>query len=197
VRTEPTISGGIPQEGDDFLELVLRLFDAGDIGEADFRVALDIDLGLGLADRHQSADPLLLGNAPNEEDPKCKEEGYGKDPRDDVAEERVLHRAVELHAMFREFAGDRRVDPIGGEILATILQRLLELTGDLLAAHLDSGDLAVVQVLLELRIGDWFHGLPVRIPALKHDQQANGDCEVPEIDLMLLVHVASLGSVSA
>ena len=57
-RAEPAVALRVLQEGDDLLQLGLGLVDAGDVGEGDLGVLLDVDLGLALADRHQPAEPL-------------------------------------------------------------------------------------------------------------------------------------------
>src|SRR5947209_16700226 len=53
----------IAQEGDDLLQLVFRLLDAGDVSERHLGVGLDIDLGARFSDRHQAAEPLALRHA--------------------------------------------------------------------------------------------------------------------------------------
>ena len=54
---EAAVALRVLQKIDDLDQLLLRLVDAGDIGEGDLGLLLDVDLGPALADRHQPADP--------------------------------------------------------------------------------------------------------------------------------------------
>src|ERR1700747_3537496 len=70
---EPPVSDGVPQEVDDLDQLVLGLVDAGDIGEGDLGLLLDIDPCPALANLHQPAEPALP-HAPDREHPNPDEE---------------------------------------------------------------------------------------------------------------------------
>src|SRR6516162_8873391 len=65
---ETPVCQRVLQEIDDLDQFVLGLIDAGDIGEGDFGLLLDIDLGAALADRHQPAEPALP-HAPDRKHP--------------------------------------------------------------------------------------------------------------------------------
>ena len=59
---------------DELGDFALGVFLPGDIGEGHLGVGLDIDLGLALADCHQTAGPAPLGHAADEEEPDDDEE---------------------------------------------------------------------------------------------------------------------------
>ena len=72
------------QEVDDLDQLVLGFVDAGDIGEGDLGLFLDIDLGAALADRHQPAEPALPHPA-DREHPNPDKEDRRQDPGQEIA----------------------------------------------------------------------------------------------------------------
>ena len=82
-RPQPAIGFRIAQEGDQLLQLELRLLDAGDILESHLGIRLHINLGARFADRHQPAQPLLLGKAAKQKHPSDVKDDNGNDPRED------------------------------------------------------------------------------------------------------------------
>ncbi len=58
---------GVLQELDDFLQLVLGLVDARDVGEADLDLVVGVDLGAAARERHDAA--LGAAHPPEEEAP--------------------------------------------------------------------------------------------------------------------------------
>ena len=120
---EPAVALRVLQKRDDLLQFGLGLVDPGDIVEGRLGVGLDIDLGLAAADRHQPAEPGLVGEAAVHEIPDAEEQPDRDDPRQQVAQERALDRAGELDVVFRELAGDFRIDPGRDEIGAALARR--------------------------------------------------------------------------
>ena len=60
---------GSRRNATNLLQLELRLLNAGNVLERHFGIGLDIDLRVRLADRHQSAETLFLGDATEHEHP--------------------------------------------------------------------------------------------------------------------------------
>src|SRR5207245_10763726 len=104
------------EEGDDLLELLLRLVDAGDVGEGDLVVVLGEQLRLALAEAHRlAASRLQLAHEEDEEDAEDAERHPGDE---DMGPARLRVSLIELqgHALLahllEELAVERR-DEIG------------------------------------------------------------------------------------
>ena len=68
--------------------------------------------------------------------------------------EGALDRAGELDVVLRQLAGDVGIDAGGDEIGAALVVGLLELALDVVAADPHLGDVAGLQIVLELAVGD-------------------------------------------
>ena len=79
-RAQAAVMLGVLQELDDLFKFLLGLVHARHIVETDLGVALDIDLGLALADRHEAAHPLPLGELADEENPDADEDKRRQHP---------------------------------------------------------------------------------------------------------------------
>ncbi len=188
MRAETPVLGRRLQKVHHFAQLDLGLIDPGDVVEADAGGGFDIDLGVGLAERHEPAHALLLGHAPDEKHPHRHEEHRRQQPTQQVAHPVRLDHAAELHAVTRQVFGEGRLDAGGDEALAAVGQRLLEPSFDVLIANLHFGDAVVAQVLFEFTVGQ---GLDLRVlhpPGVKTHHQHDGEQGIAEIDLMGLVH---------
>ena len=147
------IRAGCFEKVDDFLELLLGLVDARHVLERRLGVGLDIDLRLAAPDRHQPANAALaLRDAPEPEVPNAEEHQCGKDPRQQRADEGVLHLAAEPHVVLFEFVGKLRRDARGHEALGAVLLRFLPVALDIVARNADLGDLAAFQVVEKLAV---------------------------------------------
>src|SRR5262249_1656604 len=109
LAAESPIALGLLQEVHDLLELRLRLFDAGNIGEPHFDVLLAVDAGAVLAERERGADSALReparGEAPDEH-----EDADWQDPREEqIAPEGVLDPPGEDDTLLRELLEERVV----------------------------------------------------------------------------------------
>ena len=105
----------IAQEGDDLLQLVFRLVDAGDVLERHLGVGFDIDLGARFSDRHQTAEPLALGHAADAIGPDQVEEEDRQRPGQDRREKIARRRARDGDAVCFQLVGEPRIDPHGVE----------------------------------------------------------------------------------
>ena len=117
----------IAQEGDDLLQLVFRLVDAGYVLERHLGVGLDIDLGARLADRHQPAEPLALRHAANAVSPDQVEDEDWQHPGQDRREKAAGRRARDGDAVFLQLVGERGIDADRVEQLPPVGKRLLQL----------------------------------------------------------------------
>jgi hypothetical protein len=95
------------EEGDDLLELVLGLVDAGHVGEGDLVVVLGHQLGLRLAEAHGL--PAARLQLAHEEEEEEEEEDEGQVLHEDRHPERVLVGLLveDLHALLLEPVEDR------------------------------------------------------------------------------------------
>ena len=148
------------------MQLVLGLVDAGDVGEGDLGLLLDVDLGAALADRHQPAEAAALAHAADREHPDADEKDRRQDPGQQVADEMVLDDAAVDDAVLVEALCQIGVDPGGDEVLQPVGLRLLERAGDVVLGDRDLSDLAFVKQGLKLTVRD--RGVPgaVEIKAL-------------------------------
>ena len=96
------------QEVDHLAQLLLRLVDAGDVGEPDVDVLLHVDLGLAAAQRHEAVLPRLA-EAANHQHPEHADERDRDQPADGVAPERALDDAGDAHAVRVEVLQQIRV----------------------------------------------------------------------------------------
>ena len=64
VSAEPAVALGIPKKGDYLLQFEFGFLNAGDVGEGDFGILLDINLGARFSDRHQPAEALTVRESP-------------------------------------------------------------------------------------------------------------------------------------
>ena len=154
VRAEPAVPLRVLQERDDLLQFLLGLVDAGDVGEGHLGVGLDVDLGLAAADRHQPAEPLLAGEAAEHEQPHAEEQ-RGRHTQDRRSSRKVLCTfPANLTSYLSSSCGDLGGDPRGDELGVALFVRRLEFALDVLAADAHLGDLAGLEIVLELAVGD-------------------------------------------
>jgi hypothetical protein len=184
------------QEVDDLLEFGLGLVDAGDIGESDLGVGLDVDLGLALADGHEAAaEALLFGNLAENKHPQGEEDDDGQDPRQDVAQdgaEAAFRGAAILDAILLEFGGNVRIDARRHEFRCLSRLRALDGPGNVLVADDDVVDLALPQIGLKLAVGERLDLLILLPQRLQDEDTEDGGEHIPEVVLNFLVHLASL-----
>src|SRR5439155_4887444 len=102
---EPPVGLRILQEIDDLDQLVLGLVDAGNIGEGDLGLLLDIDLGAALADRHQPAEPAL-SHPPDREHPDADKEDRRQDPGEQFGNPMALDYPAIGHPVLVQTLGD-------------------------------------------------------------------------------------------
>jgi hypothetical protein len=101
-RSEPAVLPRILEELDHFLQLGLGLVHAGDIGEGDAGLVLDIDLGAALADAHEAAEPALLArHAPHQQIPDAEKDERRHHPGQHVPQESAFVHARELDVVLR------------------------------------------------------------------------------------------------
>ena len=121
------------QEIDDLDQLVLGLVDAGDIGEGDLGLLLDIDLGAALADRHQPAEPALP-HPPDREHPDADKEDRRQDPGEQIGDPMALDHPAVGHAVLVQALGELgRLHPRRDKVLQTVGLRLLQGALDLIS----------------------------------------------------------------
>src|SRR5690606_20935216 len=128
------------------------LVHAGYVIEGRLGVALDIDLGLALADRHEAAGPAGA-YAPRHVGPDGEEQENGYDPAQDVAQEGVLDGAGEADAPPGELVSQVGFDP-GRDELGLAVLRLLVVAGDVPVRHRDVVDQPALQMRPELAVRD-------------------------------------------
>ena len=188
---EAAVTARIFEKRDDLFELVFRLIDAGDIPEGHLDLLFDSDLGLALADRHEAtAEPLLLPHLADHEMPERNKDHGGHHPGQKRAEQMAFHHPAELHSILTQISGELGVDAHGFDPLAPVRQRLLQFRADGLLGDQDLLDLAFAQQSLKLAVGYRLHLAAGHPPLDKHHQQ-HRRCEIPGIDVRLLVHACS------
>src|SRR5204862_423018 len=111
-RSQAPVLLRVLEELDHLLELGLRLIHAGDVGEGDAGLVLDVDLGAALADAHEAA-AEALAHAPREEVPDGEEHQRRHDPGKEVAHEVALMHAGVLDVVLPELLGELRLDAVG------------------------------------------------------------------------------------
>jgi hypothetical protein len=140
VGAQPAERFRIAQEGDDLLQLVFRLIDAGDVPERHLGVGLDIDLGARFTDRHQAADPLALRHVADAISPDQVEDEDWQHPGQDRREKTARRRARDGDGVFLQLVGELRIDADRVEQLPPVGKRLLQRALDGLGADQDFGD---------------------------------------------------------
>ena len=177
------------QKLDDFLEFRLGFVLPRHVLERRLGVGLDIDLRFAAPDRHQPANAALaLRYAPEPEVPNAEEHQRGNDPRQQRADEGVLHLAAEPHVVLFEFIGKLRRDARGHEALGAVLLRFLPVALDIVARNADLGDLAAFQVVEKLAVRNR-NDVLAEAPQLRQKRHAQeGGDEIPGVPLLLFVH---------
>ena len=177
------------QKLDDFLEFRLGFVLPRHVLERRLCVGLDIDLRFAAPDRHQPANAALaLRYAPEPEVPNAEEHQRGNDPRQQRADEGVLHLAAEPHVVLFEFVGKLRRDARGHEALGAVLLRFLPVALDIVARNADLGDLAAFQVVEKLAVRNR-NDVLAEAPQLRQKRHAQeGGDEIPGVPLLLFVH---------
>ena len=132
------------QEIDDLDQLVLGLVDAGDIGEGDLGLLLDIDPGAALADLHQPAEPALP-HAPDREHPDPDKKDRRQDPGQEIAQPVALDDPAIGDAVLVQALGEVGIDPRRDEVLDPVGLRLLQRAADVILGDRDLGDLVFVE----------------------------------------------------
>ena len=155
--TQPAELLRMLQEPDDLLEFGLGLVDAGDIGERDAGVVLDMHLCAAAADAHQAPEAGTPGRAPHREVPDAEEDGGGHDPgkhlaRPGAGNDALVGNAVPVQAR-RQF----RFDPHRGQRGAAFVGHL-QLAHELGIQYLHLRDAAFPQRLLEGVVGNLARG---------------------------------------
>ncbi len=135
---------------DDLLELLLRFVDAGDVVEGDATDLLRQQARARLAEAHGA--PAAALHLPHEEDPHGDQQQHGE-PVDEDVEQRG-HVVVSRQCLEDHILGDQALDQAGivrrvGRVLSLVAQRV----GNGLALDGDVADLALVDLVNELRIG--------------------------------------------
>ena len=188
-RAEHAVALGVLQELDDLLQLGLGLVDAGDVGEGRLGVLLDVDLGAALADRHQAAGAhAARRHAPQQEDPDAEEDQRRHDPGQKCREEVLVAAAAIGDAVLFELAREVEIDPRGHEAAGLALGRLLDLADDAALGDQQIVDLALLEVVEELAVGQRL-GLARLLDDRLHDQdRQHRDQDIPGVEVALLVH---------
>jgi hypothetical protein len=83
-----------------------------------------------------------------------KKERYRNDPGQQIRGQRAFHFARVGDAIFLQLVGKLRVYPRGHELAFPVRERLLELALNVAIRDRNFSDLAIVQELLELTVGD-------------------------------------------
>src|SRR6516225_1325174 len=120
----------------DFLELLLCFVHAGSVGESHFGISFHVDLGLTLADGHQTthAHPALLAHAPHDIHPDYDEDDGWDDPGKESAEKSIFNFAFEFDSVFGKRVGEAGINANSREMRLLVLCRLLKRAGDGIAA---------------------------------------------------------------
>ena len=144
------------EKGDNLLELLFRLIDAGNIIEGDLGVRLHVDLGLALADAHQAAEALTLGNSTDEEAPDRKEKQDRQYPGEYVAQKRAFDLGGVLHSVFVQQLGKLRIHARGDEKIALVGQGRLEFASYVVLLDDDLLDLVLLEEVFKFAVGYGF-----------------------------------------
>ncbi len=172
---------------DDLLQLLLRLVDAGHVLEGDLDLVLHVDLGLALAQRHETS--LLPAHALHEKIPDAEEDHDRENPGEQIAQERALHLALEGHLVLVEKLREVLVHPVGPEGLRLARLSLhLHLPLDAVGRDGHLGDLPIFQHLQKLAVGyhlGTHHGGEV---ALDEQDRPHRQKDVEQGKLMFLFH---------
>ena len=169
------------QEVDDLLELGLGLVDAGDVLEGDAAVLLGQQASARLAEAHGAAGAAL--HLAQEEDVDADKHENRQPAHEDAAEVDALLRRpgidpVDVLDQHRhQLFVDRRARHVGGELLNAVA-RLAEGAGDGVALDPDVLDLALLDGMHEVRIGNRIARRPGRAAledAVEQRQQQHDD----------------------
>ena len=186
-RAEPAVGLRIPQEGNHLLQLELGLVDARDVLERHLGVGLDIDLGARLADRHQPAEPLPLGDAAKQQGPEQIEDRGGHDPRKDGLDDAARGDALHYDAMGKKPVDKLRIDAHREECPLAIRQGLLQRPLNGIRGDRDFGDPAFIEQLFELAVWNRLD-LGIARPEILHHQDADdGRDGIPDHDLSFAI----------
>src|SRR5258705_364422 len=179
------------EEGDDLLELLLRLVDSGHVGEGDLVVVLRKELRLALAEAHRlAAARLELAHEEDEEDAEDAERHPGDE---ELRPERLGIFLLELqrHALLahplEELAVERRD---GAELLP-----VLQLTLEDVPLHGGRGDVPTLDCRVELAGVDLLRLGRALLGEDRVEREEEQDQDRPEEER--LVRLSHLGSSSA
>ena len=182
-RTETAIGFRVAQERHNFLELEFRFVHSGYVLERHLGIGLNIDLGAGLSDRHQAAEPLPLGDAPKQHHPDQVEDDGRQHPGQDRLDQSTRWSAPNLDVMGSKLVGELRIDADREERPLATGQRLGQRAPHRVRCHGDLGYLPLIQELLKLAIGDGFDLGIARPEILKEQDPNQGADRVPDHDL--------------
>ena len=188
---EAAVGLRITQELDNFLEFVLGLVDAGHISEANLHVSLDVDPRFALADLHHAA-AKATAHAAQQKQPDAKEQRRRNDPRQQVAHQCAFHPAGVAHRILLQVLGQLRLDAVTDEASLPAGQRLLEGAFDTSLGDRQLVDAPILEVLLELAVGDRRHFLLCRQQVLNAEKRQDGDKPVTHVKLSLFFHPSLL-----
>src|SRR5438552_2540091 len=185
------------EEGDDLLELFLRLVDAGDVGKGDLVVVLGKQLRLALAEAHRLAPSRLqLAHEKDEEDAEDAERHPGDE---ELGPERLRVFLLELqgHALLAHLLEELAVERRDGPEFLAILQLALQHV----PLHGGRGDVASLDRRIELARVDLlrFRGALLGEDRIEGEEEQDQDCPEKE-GLVRLSHLGSssgLGSIVA
>src|SRR6266478_4581253 len=185
------------EEGDDLLELLLRLVDSGHVGEGDLVVVLRKELRLALAEAHRlAAARLELAHEEDEEDAEDAERHPGDE---ELRPERlrILFLELQCHALLAHVLEELAVERRDGPELLPVFQLTLE------DVSLDGGrrDVPPLDRRVELARVDLLRlGGPLAgEDRIEREKQQDQDCPEKE-GLVRLSHLGSssvLGSIVA
>ncbi len=140
-----------------------------------------------------AAESLFFRHAADEKHPDREEQYHRQEPGQEIPEERVLSHSRERHTIRLEPFCQRRIDPIGDDVLKLRALFSLERPLDVLRGDDHFAQAAVLQVLLELAVGDGLDMLRLRPEVLKHDDSEHRQDHIPQVDLHSPIHFAPPG----
>src|SRR4029077_18636722 len=175
----------IAKEGDDLLQLVFRLVDAGYVPERYLGVGLDIDLGARFSDRHQAAEPLALRHAADAISPDQVEDEDWQNPGQYRREKTAGRRARDGDAVFLQLVGQPGIDADRVELLPPVGKRLFQLALDGFGSDQDFRDLVLREELLELAIGNRCNLRELQPQRLDQHHAEEGHKDIPRGELVL------------
>ena len=171
-------------EIDDLVEFVLRLVHPGDILERDLHIGLRHQLRLGAPHRQQPAPEAAAAPAhhrPRGKHPDADEQQRRQDPRHQRAQRPVVGRsATILYVVLGKLAREVRRYLHRAELRPPVLHLVRQRATDDVARDRDLLDLAAIQILLELAVGDHVGAASPAAPAVREqperrDHHESGD----------------------